>query len=201
MRILLSSLALVFAASAAEAVPVTVLDSEGQPVQHAVVTLQGPGGAPTDYGQPAKVSQKDMKFVPYVLAVPVGTDVEFPNLDRVRHHVYSFSKGNRFQLELYGREEQRAISFDTPGTVAIGCNIHDEMIAFIRVSDAPSGAVTDMQGTAVLASVPAGATEADVWLPALASQEPLRIPLVADGDGFTLTLPEGVTSASSPMVH
>ena len=66
--------------------------------------------------------------------MPVGATVSFPNRDKVRHHVYSFSAAKKFDLKLYGRDETRSVVFDKPGVVALGCNIHDVMSGFIVVA-------------------------------------------------------------------
>mgnify|MGYP001117492615 CR=1 FL=1 len=89
---------------------------------------------------------------PYVLLVPKGATVAFPNLDRVRHHVYSFSKAKRFELKLYGQEENRTVTFDQAGTVAVGCNIHDQMSAFVKVVGTPYAERTDANGRVVIGS-------------------------------------------------
>lgn len=177
---------------------VTLQDAAGQPVSDAVVTFEGQGSLPMDYGQPPKVRQEGLQFHPFVLAVPAGSAVEFPNLDRVRHHVYSFSKGNRFELELYGREENRSVTFDKPGTVAIGCNIHDDMLAYIRVTDAPFGAVTDAAGQAELLDLPPDVASATVWHPMLAGGEAITVPLERSDDGLQLILP---AAYPAPALH
>ena len=87
-----------------------------------------------------------MKFAPHVLAVPEGATVNFPNQDRVNHHVYSFSKVQPFQFPLYGQGKTRSMKFDHAGTVAVACNIHDSMSAYIRIVDTPYFAMTDASG-------------------------------------------------------
>src|SRR3954466_16077258 len=66
-----------------------------------------------------KVAQQNVSFQPHVLIVPVGATVSFPNMDKVRHHVYSFSKPRKFDLKLYGQDETRSVVFDKPGLVAL----------------------------------------------------------------------------------
>lgn len=148
---------------------ISVRDSAGRPVRDAVVTVHPAAGAPGPirFAWPLRVTQQQLQFQPYVLVVPVGQAVSFPNLDRVRHHVYSFSRGNRFEIELYGRDETRSHTFRAPGTVAIGCNIHDQMLAYIRVVDTPFAAKTEASGDVVLRNVPAGAATLRVWHPTL----------------------------------
>ncbi|MFN3353979.1 MAG: methylamine utilization protein [Brevundimonas sp.] len=148
---------------------VSVRDAQGRPVRDAVVTVHPAAGVrgPVRFSWPLRISQQDMQFQPYVLVAPVGQAVSFPNLDRVRHHVYSFSRGNRFEIELYGRDETRSHTFRSAGVVAIGCNIHDQMLAYVRVVDTPYAAKTGANGDVLLQDVPAGAATLRVWHPNL----------------------------------
>ena len=112
-----------------------------------------------------EMSQQDRTFIPFVLTVPKGTRVNFPNLDRTRHHVYSFSEPKPFELKLYVGTPQEPVLFDKPGIVALGCNIHDYMQAFIYVSDSPHARVTDSEGQASFTGLPAGNYRLRVWHP------------------------------------
>lgn len=150
---------------------VTVTDPGGKPVPSAVVSFDpASGGAPSDKGGAYVMAQKSIRFAPYVLAVPVGATVDFPNQDRVNHHVYSFSPVQPFQFPLYGPGKKRSLRFDHPGTVALACNIHDSMSAYVRVVDAPYFATTDEQGRVTL-DVPAGPGTLSVWQPQLDAPE------------------------------
>ena len=168
--LLLSLLFLAFSQpSLAHELRVKVADATGAPVANAVILVSAPGVAPpAQFAWPNMMEQKDIAFSPYILVVPVGSEVQFPNRDRVRHHVYSFSKGNRFELKLYGQDETRHLAFDTPGVVAVGCNIHDEMIGYIRVVDTPFAATTDADGEAVLSGLKNPKGKVTVWHPDLA---------------------------------
>ena len=95
----------------------------------------------------------------------VGANVGFPNKDKVRHHVYSFSAGNKFELKLFGRDESRSVVFHAVGVAAIGCNIHDQMVGFIRVVDTPWAIKTGPDGVATLRGIPAGAVTVTIWHP------------------------------------
>jgi hypothetical protein len=146
---------------------VTVTDPAGKPVPSAVVTFAPASGT----GMPDRpgsyiMAQKGIRFVPYVLAVPVGATVDFPNQDRVNHHVYSFSPVQPFQFPLYGPGKKRSLRFDHPGTIALACNIHDMMSAYVRVVDEPYFATTDEKGQASL-DLPPNAGTLAVWQPQL----------------------------------
>jgi len=153
-------------AAAADLV-VQVKTTAGAPVEDAVVTVYPAGGdtGPIHFDWPMKMSQQNIAFHPFVLIVPVGGSVSFPNLDTVRHHVYSFSPTHPFELKLYGRDETRSIKFDKAGTVALGCNIHDKMAAFIKVVDTPYAAKTDASGNLVIHGLPAGQATLHLWRP------------------------------------
>jgi plastocyanin len=170
MRVLAFVFALMFATSSAAAeLSVVVRTAAGRPVADAVVTLYPASGTPpvseARFGWPMKMVQQNLQFSPFVLIAPAGATVAFPNLDSVRHHVYSFSPIHPFELKLYGRDETRTVRFDHPGAIALGCNIHDGMIAFIKVVDTPYAAKTGPNGEAVLHDVPPGAATMHVWHP------------------------------------
>ena len=159
----------VFATSAGAAdLGVTVTDPSGKPVGFAVVTYTPNGGAAlsaADKAKPFTMAQKNVQFQPYVLAVPVGATVNFPNQDRVNHHVYSFSPVQPFQFPLYGQGKSHTMTFNHEGTVALGCNIHDSMSAYVRVVATPYFATTDATGKVVLKGIPEGAGSLKVWQP------------------------------------
>jgi plastocyanin len=162
--IALLGLGLIATAASAGNVEVQVRGPGGAPLADAVVTLVGPRiSAPIRFPWPYVVKQQNISFQPHVLIVPVGASVTFPNMDNVRHHVYSFSKPKKFELKLYGHEEARTVVFDKPGVVAIGCNIHDQMSGFIVVVDTPYAARTDANGRATILDVPAGGATISVW--------------------------------------
>ena len=149
---------------------VTVRDTAGKPVRNAVVSVYPAAGLPAGpirFPWPMVMSQQNIQFDPAVLVVPVGAEVSFPNRDKVRHHVYSFSPANRFELKLYGREAARNVTFRNVGAAAIGCNIHDQMVAFIRVVDTPYALKTDGNGVASIRGLPGGGARVVVWHPSL----------------------------------
>jgi hypothetical protein len=136
------------------------------------------------------VAQQNLKFDPFVLIAPVGADVSFPNRDTVRHHVYSFSPTKPFELKLYGSDQAaRSVRFDKVGVVALGCNIHDSMVAFIRVVNTPFAAKTDAAGKVRLRGMPAGATSVKIWHPYLkAPGNEIARPVVLSVNEAALTL-------------
>ena len=172
MRALLALLLTLLTASAATAgdLTVSVRDAQGRAVRDAVVTVHPATGIPKRpirFAWPMRVVQQDLQFSPHVLVVAKGATVSFPNFDSVRHQVYSFSRGNRFEIDLFGRGASRSYRFMTVGVAAIGCNIHDQMLAYIKVVDTPWAAKTEAGGDVTLAAVPAGGATLRVWHPRL----------------------------------
>jgi plastocyanin len=148
---------------------VRVVDASGLPVRDAVVTLYPAGSAaraPSAGGR-FVVSQQNLQFHPFLTIVPVGADVSFPNLDPTKHHVYSFSPAKRFELKLFARDQSRTVRFDRAGVVALGCNIHDAMSAFIVVTDSAWTARTNAQGIAAFGNAPNAPGRVTVWHPFL----------------------------------
>jgi len=165
--LLLPMLAIAGPACAGELV-VLVRTPSGAPVRDAVVSLYPDGrAAPLAAPRPFQIAQRNIQFNPFVLVVPVGSEVAFPNFDTVRHHVYSFSPAKRFELKLYAKEQNRSVRFDKPGVVPLGCNIHDKMTAFVKVSDTGLVAQSDASGRAAFGDVPNGPLVARIWHPYL----------------------------------
>lgn len=142
---------------------IVVLDAQGQPVVQAVVTVMVKG-APTRAaaGASAEMAQRNKRFRPDLLVVQTGTAVRFPNLDTVRHHVYSFSPIHPFEIKLYAGTPAAPVVFDKPGTATLGCNIHDQMLAYIHVVDSPYFGITDERGQ-VSIDIPSGEHRLRIW--------------------------------------
>jgi plastocyanin len=169
---------------------ITVRLPDGEPLPDAVVTVQ-PVGKKLSPPAPirAAMDQMNRMFMPEVLVVPVGSTVSFPNSDSVSHQIYSFSAAKRFQLPLYRGKPYPPVLFDKVGVVILGCNIHDWMIGYIDVTDAPFYGTTDTQGS-WSAQVPAGQYEITVWHPRMREPSPTltRDLSVDTGDRATLVL-------------
>jgi hypothetical protein len=165
----------------AESLAARVRSDRGKPVEDAVVyarALDG-DGRPLPPPEPIEIDQIDKEYVPYVTAIRVGTPVGFPNHDQIRHHVYSFSPAKTFEIPLYEGKPAEPVLFDRPGEVALGCNIHDWMRAYVFVSETPYFAVTDAGGGAML-ELPPGDYAVEVWHPELegeaeATRQRLRV--------------------------
>jgi plastocyanin len=133
--------------------------------RRSVVYLEAaPQGAFEEHERPrAVLDQRNQTFVPYVLAVEVGTTVEFLNNDSTYHNVFSFSKPKRFDLGRYARGESKGVRFDRPGVVRVFCDIHSHMSAFILVFAHRFFAVTDGEGRFRIDAVPPGEYTLVAW--------------------------------------
>jgi plastocyanin len=176
MRLTTAVLAVLLIAGKAMAADLTVSvrSPPGEPIANAVVTVetaQAPALSQARLGWPSEMVQHDLQFDPFVLVAPVGATVSFPNQDKVRHHVYSFSPTKRFELKLYGKGETRSVTFEKAGVVAVGCNIHDGMVGFIKVVNTPYAAKTPLSGDAVIRNIPAGPVTIRVWHPYMRGPE------------------------------
>ncbi len=187
LRNILSALPLLIAPLPAMAgtLDLRIVDGGGKPVADAVVTVKpasGVGRGPIRFPWGTTMTQQNIAFNPHVLIVPVGATVSFPNKDKVRHHVYSFSKSARFELKLFSRDETRSYTFTSPGAVALGCNIHDTMSGFIKVVDTPFAARSNGAGQVQIAGLPAGAATVTVWHPSLRGKDNelvMQVPVTA----------------------
>lgn len=155
-----------FAASAAHAanLQVQVVDKTGAPVVDAVVyVVPTSGKLPATKPAPGMIDQIKRQFVPMVSVVQTGAAVNFPNKDNIEHDVYSFSTPKRFELNLYHGVPAKPVVFDKPGLVVMGCNIHDNMVAYLLVVDSPWFAKTDAKGNATLANLPPDSYKLTAW--------------------------------------
>ncbi|OYU78809.1 MAG: methylamine utilization protein, partial [Burkholderiales bacterium PBB5] len=124
--------------AAATPVQVTVTDASGKPLAGAVVFAESADArAAVKPLTGINVVQRAKQFAPQVTVVTVGTAVHFPNEDTVRHHVYSFSPVKKFELKLYAGTPSLPVVFDKPGVAVLGCNIHDQMAAWVLILETP----------------------------------------------------------------
>ncbi|OQW68259.1 MAG: methylamine utilization protein [Proteobacteria bacterium ST_bin12] len=149
---------------------VDVIDMTGLPVENAVVYAE-PDNPVAMPEASATIEQRGKQFNPLVSVIQTGSDITFPNFDSVRHHVYSFSPAKTFELKLYSGVPTSPVKFDKAGTVVLGCNIHDTMVAFIQVVDTPYFTKSNKLGKALLRDLPNGGYTLKVWHYALAKDK------------------------------
>lgn len=172
---------LIFALAGALAAPgqagelkVLLSDQHGKPVADAVVTLLPQDELPAPAHAPTTkfIDQKNLTFIPYIEIFRPGDSVVFRNSDDTRHHVYSFSPAKSFEFMLAPGEKSTPLVLDKAGVIAVGCNIHDQMIAYLYVSGAPWIERSGADGTVAFADLPAGRYSVRVWQPRLRPNEP-----------------------------
>ena len=136
----------------ADELTLTIVDAKGSPLPNAVVIVDN-----VHVTDKAKlkvenkiIDQVDRQFTPFMTVIKAGSEVTFPNSDNIRHHVYSFSKPKPFELKLYANEEKPTLSFNKPGLVTLGCNIHDQMIAHIVITEDETAWITGENGKVTL---------------------------------------------------
>jgi plastocyanin len=172
------------------ALEVRVLDSTGKPLPDAVVFLESrEARAAVKPAPQVDVAQAHKQFEPQVTVVPVGTAVNFPNRDTVRHHVYSFSPVKKFEIKLYVGTPAAPVVFDQPGVAVLGCNIHDQMAAWVLAVATPWYGKTGADGVLRLPQVPAGSYRLRTWHASLPVGAPAADqPLVVDTAAQQLVL-------------
>jgi plastocyanin len=173
------------------AASVRVIGAQGQPLENTVLSLPStPKPSDTTI---AVMDQIKQQFIPRVLTVSQGQPVSFPNRDNVRHHVYSFSKTKPFEIKLYSGTSTSPVVFDSPGIIVLGCNIHDNMVGYILVSDDYWSGMSDKNGIISLPPLNED-TAAIIWHPLMSddSNQVKKISLsakqLAQADVITITL-------------
>ena len=179
----------------AAGVDIVMLRPDGKPAADGAVFLESKDmRAAAKPATGVEIEQAAKRFTNRVTVVPVGTEVLFPNRDKVRHHVYSFSPAKTFELKLYSGTPSNPVVFDKAGIAVLGCNIHDNMVAWVVVVETPYYGVADAGGRVRLENVPAGSYRLRWWHPELPPGAPaLEQPLVvsAAGGAVELRLPAG----------
>ncbi|MDC8830534.1 methylamine utilization protein [Alteromonas gilva] len=168
--------------NAVKAGTVILVDSKGQPVVNAVVTMASAPVAttpdtPSRSLPPAIMDQVDKQFVPEILVIERGQTVSFPNSDNIRHHVYSFSSPKPFEIKLYSGNAVAPLLFDKSGIVVLGCNIHDSMVGYIYVSEESPSWQTNSQGQAEIGDIQG---DVFIWHPDLSLNHTERLAFTVD---------------------
>lgn len=179
-RILIAALAglsAVAVTAQAAGLQILVNDDKGHPVEDAVVTVlpqDASNHVTAKHASPATkiVDQKSETFIPYVTVMRPGDNVLFRNSDSMRHHVYTFSPIKPFEFVLVPGDVSKSITIGQTGVIAVGCNIHDQMITYLYVSDAPWITQSGANGQVGFKDVPAGAWVVRVWHPRLRPGKP-----------------------------
>lgn len=155
-------------------VPTVALAPESE-LRHVVIYVKD---APKVAVEPtrAEIRQRNENFVPRVVAVTVGSTVDFPNDDPIYHNVFSLSRTKTFDLGRFPKGKSRGERFDKAGVVKVFCQIHSHMSATVLVFDHPWFAIPDDQGNFDLSGVPPGMHQITAWHERLGDTTlPLRV--------------------------
>jgi plastocyanin len=173
-RVLVMAVCLLAATSAGAGSPVSKASTEaairgivrvdGRPIPNVVVWVDAPRRGPERVVRPV-LDQRNLDFSPRVLAVQVGTVVDFPNHDRVFHNVFSFHDGKRFDLGVYPTNTTKQVTFDKPGLSRLFCNIHPHMAAYVMAVESPYYAVSNDKGEFAIRGLEAGTFTYHTWRP------------------------------------
>jgi plastocyanin len=161
----------------------TVEATPSKYLEETVVYLKGPKG--TAKPQVRIMDQRNMSFVPHVLAVTVGDSVKFQNHDGVVHNVYS-PDNEGFNLGSFKHDEERSYTFNQEGSYSQLCSMHPEMLAYVFVAPTPYAAAVDKKGHFTIANVPPGTWQVAIWNSRLKGAE--KSVTVAAGQTATLSL-------------
>jgi plastocyanin len=154
------------AAGVVEADLVGTARAGAHPEINAVVWLEMANATPSTPKQNAVLHQRSLMFAPHVLAVRVGTTVDFPNEDRVFHNVFSFKDGKQFDLGLYPIGSLKRVLFSDAGVSRLFCNIHPHMAGYVVAVDSPYFSAVDEKGAFTIPAVPSGPYTYRAWRPA-----------------------------------
>lgn len=160
----------------------------GAGAREAVVYLEGDQkAAPLPN---AMVDQRNKTFIPHVSVITVGTTVRFPNDDTVFHNVFAYFQAKRFDLGMYPRGASKSETFNKPGLVALLCNIHSNMSAYIMVVDTPYYAVCDNAGRFLIKGVPPGTYTLHAWHES-GAKSAQTVQIAPDGNTLAVSLDRG----------
>jgi plastocyanin len=176
LAVCLSAVLLASAGARAAVLSVAVTDRGGRPAADTVVTLvpfsNASAAIVSHAPENAIIDQRKETFLPLVVVVRKGGRVTFTNNDATKHQVYSFSPIKQFQFVVSQGETSSPVVFDQAGIAAIGCNIHDQMIAYVFVADQPYAVASDAKGRAEISDVHDGSYRVLFWHPQMHSMTP-----------------------------
>lgn len=154
-----------FAASVTGRVSFVTKRGQNPIINETLVWLDPAGGARLAKRSPSTftMTTRGKVLLPHVLAIPVGSTVNFPNEDPISHNLFSLSSPNNFDLGLYRTGAGKSHTFATPGTINVYCNVHPNMSSVIQVMSTPYYGFADAAGNFTLSDVAPGKYEVVAW--------------------------------------
>jgi len=157
-----------------------------RPTDGLVIELVGAGTAPAARGE-FEINQLDKEFIPLLTIAGVGSSLSFTNQDELKHHIYSVSQANKFDLPLHNGRSEKIIQLSKPGVIKLGCNIHDWMLAYVYVAESDHVKIMDNSGVVTFDDLPAGAYQIKIWSPRLRNTKKPVIQAVTLSEGQAQT--------------
>jgi plastocyanin len=111
----------------------------------------------------ATMQQRNRRFEPGLLIVPVGSTIEFPNADPIFHNVFSLSRAQPFDLGYYADGRSKSVRFTRAGIVQVYCHVHPSMYGVVVVTTTPWAGKPSGDGAYSWTDVPAGHYDLMVW--------------------------------------
>ena len=168
---------------------IKISDQFGDPIENVVVSFTATDSAANDKLDAVIMDQIDKQFSPRVLIVQKNQTVFFPNSDDIRHHLYSFSKPKPFEFKMFKGGESKDLTFDQTGIVVLGCNIHDQMVGYIYVTENQYTVMTNEQG---IAELPNAGFAVQLWHPRLSAnkveRKNVQLPSIKSEHPLAITL-------------
>ena len=143
-----------------------------------------------------KIVQSNAQFHPFITLAQPNSIIEFPNLDKFAHHVYSFSEAMPFELPLYSGGSAKEVRAENPGVIMLGCNIHDWMLGYIVIIDTPYATLLDKNHTAKFEQVPRGDYQLAIWHPSMEEAWLQAVSISNTTQNLTISLPVSLKSVS-----
>ena len=141
----------------------TLLVGDKNGIANVVVMIEVKGKEAEAAASPLKLDQKECRFEPHVMVVPVGTTVEYLNSDKVSHNVHTYANKNDAINQTIAPGAKQAQKLAKADRIEIKCDIHPWMNSWLIVSDTPYYAITDRSGNFEIKGLPAGEYKVEVW--------------------------------------
>ena len=140
------------------------------PIEDTVIFLVSEGdaatpGPPPTHQAPTIVTEDARGLRPTVVALPVGSRVEFRNHDQVFHMPFSISPAQPFHTGALGPGESHTVLFDHAGAIHVFCELHPAESAFIYVVPTRHFTRADPHGRFHFWGVAPGAYTLRTWHP------------------------------------
>ena len=141
-----------------------IISEPNRGIKNAIVALLDVP-LPADYQVPPShltIDNRNCQFQPRVTVLTTGSSIEVVNSDPVVHTVHLYGPFN-LNASL-GPGQSRALgTVKRVGTIAIKCDFHGWMQAFVGVDDHPFHAVSDVDGGFRIHSIPPGSYQLQAW--------------------------------------